>query len=606
MRLFLAALILRVCCANFLFRVPHYLDRFHYPDGIYLGRDSTHKHFAVTSSDARHVDIKVSAHESSFELADCISHDKAILHMAGKERAQEAMHKLRGSRIKAKLMGGRMRPHSLAVWPKTQTDCAVMHDVGAVHVEFVKTHKPANMISRSQVMESYSGPHDSGSDEIIVVADTEIVTTHCSLGQVEKYDTYEAFQSAYASEEALRASSADTIYIGNEWSSGYWSHGNHVAATAGGNMGDFSGVSNSSLMIVVGFAVDSDGNMHVDSLLNSVYDFYDLGARVFSFSFNNDSPLYDFFSSEMDHFLYSHPEAIVFAASGNSGSEFTSGSPAIAKNVVSVGACTKDGKFLDFTAYGSLYGRQNPEVVHNGDVSSARSTSHCDVFSMQGTSMSTPIVSGFASVIRSRLKEKTSSALLGSTVRAALFLSAQPVLKSSGLSVESYARQGFGKVGARDIESMSFMQIDSTPFSFTCSPTAAACEIVVAYYEQASTSYMDSETRNLLLCGDDRSCLLSSTNFFSETISALRGFHLFSYDAFSQIGSISVGLYNCECEASEKVTWNPEVILNPRKTEHASKDKEASHFILISTISVPLFLFLIVLVLRDTEHEKQV
>ncbi|CAM9402432.1 unnamed protein product [Ectocarpus sp. 8 AP-2014] len=131
-----------------------------------------------------------------------------------------------------------------------------------------------------------------------------------------------------------------------------------------------------------------------------------------------------------DGWMVSNPENLLIFAAGNDGelrrSTCTIGSPAIAKNVLAVGASTSgdtrlsatSGSGIDTVAVFSSYGptsdsRIKPEVLAPGDaIYSAASdgsmdTHSCRLWAYAGTSMSTPIVAGASAMIRQYFMNET-------------------------------------------------------------------------------------------------------------------------------------------------------------------------------------------------------
>ena len=90
------------------------------------------------------------------------------------------------------------------------------------------------------------------------------------------------------------------------------------------------------------FLIPGDTNLYVPE---NVYDDYltkvvELGADLSSNSWGDDQGIYDEYSQAVDRFLYEHPTHLMVMAAGNEGSKglATIGTPACAKNVMTVGA----------------------------------------------------------------------------------------------------------------------------------------------------------------------------------------------------------------------------------------------------------------------------
>jgi len=232
------------------------------------------------------------------------------------------------------------------------------------------------------------------------------------------------------------------------------SHGTHVSGTVAGvstkNYGDFIKYNGHATTAKVSFfdigttcspqQVSSNTcpaglytPSHLDTDMFLVQ--YNAGARVFSESWGSSSNEYTTNSQLADVFLFDYPDAMINFAMGNTGkvtafSDGSMGSPATAKNIVSVGATltanqvfkafpnsVPDGVTGDFTytslAYFSSRGptgdatpRIKPDIVAPGWWTTSagglsNSTSdHCTIKTMQGTSMATPAVSGNMALVR--------------------------------------------------------------------------------------------------------------------------------------------------------------------------------------------------------------
>ncbi len=210
-------------------------------------------------------------------------------------------------------------------------------------------------------------------------------------------------------------------------------HGTHVAGSVAGKY--FSGAAAEHFgdgtapgAKIAFFALgDATGTFVTPANLQIIFQpGYDAGARVHSNSWgivDKDKVSYTSYDQQMDSRAFTHTDSLIIVAAGNCGDASAqcgfSGagsilSPGHGENVLTVGASessvsTKEsGESISEIAYFSSQGplpdgRIKPDVVAPGyHIFSASSSSEpgtCSVGSMAGTSMSTPIVAGSASLV---------------------------------------------------------------------------------------------------------------------------------------------------------------------------------------------------------------
>ena len=137
-------------------------------------------------------------------------------------------------------------------------------------------------------------------------------------------------------------------------------HGTHTAGSVAGAVVDparegrevrpsvlselsaYNGMAAGAKLVIHDFLIEGDGNLYVPE---NVYDDYltavvRLGAHISSNSWGDDQGVYDSYSQAVDRFLYLHPHHLMVMAAGNEGTKglSTIGTPACAKNVLTVGA----------------------------------------------------------------------------------------------------------------------------------------------------------------------------------------------------------------------------------------------------------------------------
>ncbi|GMH68510.1 hypothetical protein TL16_g04950 [Triparma laevis f. inornata] len=224
---------------------------------------------------------------------------------------------------------------------------------------------------------------------------------------------------------------------------------------------------------------------------------YNIGARLHSASWGSDSNAYGYSDRDCDKFMYENDDFLILVAAGNSGDDTnvggnnfnipnTVGTPATAKNILSVGA-TQSGPtdiapylganpdkgfeyLASFSSRGpTADGRTKPDVVAPGYfIKSAYArmgtTGGSDVGYMAGTSMATPVTSGNAALVRDYFVQgfyptgtkvnANSLSPSGALVKAVIINGAMPMAGSQNdnsagtvVSITEYdANQNFGRV----------------------------------------------------------------------------------------------------------------------------------------------------------------
>lgn len=279
-----------------------------------------------------------------------------------------------------------------------------------------------------------------GNDVIVGITDSGLYLNHDQFDQ----DSRNIFESA--------DTSARKVVYYNAWAddtdqsdSGTCGHGTHVAGILAGSSFNGThedlgiadrariafmdiGTQSSSCAGQSGCAVQLATPAKASDLLESQMN---VGAKIFSFSWGTPGSDYSAQARDLDDFIYQNSDVLVVVAAGNSGESADSGtisSPSGAKNVISVGASLNSADSFSDVACLSVFneysiasfsssgptsdGRLKPDVVAPGMrvVSSqsekpGSSTKTAATCSLQGTSQSTPVITGMAVLLFEWLRD---------------------------------------------------------------------------------------------------------------------------------------------------------------------------------------------------------
>ncbi|MFQ6062116.1 MAG: S8 family serine peptidase [Methanosarcinales archaeon] len=196
-------------------------------------------------------------------------------------------------------------------------------------------------------------------------------------------------------------------------------HGTHTSGSIAGDhsahIGQYDtndGMAYNAKLVFQDLGRDGSSSIYPPSDLNDLFQqAYNDGARIHSNSWGSSSSSYTTDSKESDEFMWNHKDFLILFANGNAGpSNNTVGSPATAKNVVSVGATLNGASaesMADFSSHGPTDdGRLKPTVgapgsyIYSADSDGNINSYNCGYVSMSGTSMATPTTAGAAALIR--------------------------------------------------------------------------------------------------------------------------------------------------------------------------------------------------------------
>lgn len=258
-----------------------------------------------------------------------------------------------------------------------------------------------------------------GQGQILGISDSGIRVTHRQFFDatvpLNDFGDYPAHRKIIAYKRAVPN---PFITFGDEPIQAF--HGTHTAGTLAGNDGPNGndprdGMAKDARLYFLDGGQPDDGQIGIPSDLNDLFLPAYVGneaggARIMSNSWGTEADGdYDLLAMTTDQFAYTHPDFLAFFANGNDGLVGSVGSPATAKNIVSVGGTlngqSSDGLYGQTSRGPTTDARFKPTLAAPAILSSASGANDEGYVVLRGTSMSTPAAAGTAALIRQYLTE---------------------------------------------------------------------------------------------------------------------------------------------------------------------------------------------------------
>jgi hypothetical protein len=321
-----------------------------------------------------------------------------------------------------------------------------------------------------------------GEGELVSTCDTGIRTSHYAFRStastwITTFGDYPTDRKIIAYQPANSYGAGYADFGDESWNS---YHGTHTGGTITGddtlNAADpRDGVAIKSRIYFLDGG-GANGAVYLYPNFTTLYNYPYTGnaagsCKIMSNSWGSDAEgAYTANSQQSDQFMWDHPDFLLFFSNGNNPPNTYVGSPATAKNLVSVGSCNNGSSwnvFSSFSARGPTNdGRIKPTLLSPGSsLASASGASDNGYGWMAGTSMSSPGAAGAGALVRQYYREgwwptgsaNPSDSIIASAalIKATLVISCDPSILSHTVP-DDYI--GWGRI---DLDSALYFAGDS-------------------------------------------------------------------------------------------------------------------------------------------------
>ncbi|RLG37566.1 MAG: hypothetical protein DRO01_07030, partial [Thermoproteota archaeon] len=253
-----------------------------------------------------------------------------------------------------------------------------------------------------------------GEGQIIGNADSGIHVSHIAFADPSRSVQFTSPSNPQSPDLQHRKIVNYWTYADSSDSANIYYHGTHTAAVnAGEDNSQGTGTYNGqAYKAKISFQdIGGSWSLQVPSNLNTLFGWaYSDGARIHSDSWGSNTwGAYDGTAMQADQFMWNHKDMLIVFSNANSGPYAGSvGSPATAKNVLSLGAAVKNlnGDMQSYSSRGPTDdGRLKPTIYAPTDEVAARGGTTNQYWSQGGTSNSCPTAAGGAVLVRQYFAE---------------------------------------------------------------------------------------------------------------------------------------------------------------------------------------------------------